>query len=244
MDNMKFYNQGKEVPENARKAIAGGRLSGMTDINPQWRIEKLTEMFGPCGIGWKVKTISKWIEEGANGEKAAFLDIELFIKVDGEWSEAIEGNGGASFVSKERNGMYTSDECYKMAKTDALSVACKMLGIGSDIYRGYNDSSKYVYNTNKNNNINKGTNQPTNQPSKVTQNQLKRYYAIATNKGFDVNYLDELIKVAYGINTKNDWLKSDYDAFTKYMEGNTMQDTTNTLIVKIKKAGKPVPGKK
>lgn len=27
-----------------------------------------------------------------------------------------------------------SDECYKMATTDALSVACKNLGIGADIY--------------------------------------------------------------------------------------------------------------
>lgn len=168
MDNMKIYNQGKKVPENAQKAITGGRLSGMTDINPQWRIEKLTEMFGPCGIGWKVKTINKWIAEGANGEKAAFLDIELFIKVDGEWSDAIEGTGGASFVSKEKNGMYTSDECYKMAKTDALSVACKMIGIGSDIYRGYNDSSKYS------NNANKGNTGNTSKPKEQTAEEKKQ----------------------------------------------------------------------
>jgi hypothetical protein len=239
MDNMKIYNQCKEVPKDAQKKIPAGRISGMTDINPQWRIEKLTEMFGPCGIGWKVKTVKKWIEEGANGEKAAFLDIELFIKVDGEWSEAIEGNGGASFVSKERNGMYTSDECYKMAKTDALSVACKMIGIGSDIYRGYNDSSKYA-----NKNLGDNPNIQNKSNDKVTPPQLKRYYAIAKDKGFDIDYLDELIKIAYNIPTKNDWLKSDYDAFTKYMESNTMQNTHNVLLSKIKKAGKPVPGKK
>ena len=97
---------------------------------------------------------------------------------------------------------------------------------------------------NKNNNINKGTNQSAGQPGKVTPPQLKRYYAIAKDKGFDIDYLDELIKVAYGIQTKNDWIKADYDAFTKYMESNTMQDTHNVLIAKIKKAGKPVPGKK
>ena len=79
---------------------------------------------------------------------------------------------------------------------------------------------------------------------KVTPPQLKRYFAIAKDKGFDIDYLDELIKVAYSIPTKNDWLKSDYDAFTKYMEGYTMQDTHNALIAKIKKAGKPVPVKK
>jgi hypothetical protein len=85
---------------------------------------------------------------------------------------------------------------------------------------------------------------PAKDERKVTPPQLKRYFAIARDKGFDTNYLDELIKVAYSIPTKNDWLKSDYDAFTKYMEGNTMQDTHNVLIAKIKKAGKPVPGKK
>jgi len=195
MDNMKLYNQGKEVPENAQKAITGGRLSGMTDINPQWRIEKLTEMFGPCGIGWKVKTINKWIEEGANNEKAAFMDIELYVKVDGEWSEAIEGTGGASFVSKEKNGMYTSDECYKMAKTDALSVACKMLGIGSDIYRGYNDSSKYSNNNNKGKSGNTGN---TSTPKEQTEDEkkqvskLKNILYFAANK--DENKMIELLE--------------------------------------------------
>ena len=29
--------------------------------------------------------------------------------------------------------MYTSDECYKMALTDALSVACKALGVAADV---------------------------------------------------------------------------------------------------------------
>ena len=50
MDKMTIYNQIREVPENAQKKITGGRLSGMTDIKPMWRIEKLTELFGVCGI--------------------------------------------------------------------------------------------------------------------------------------------------------------------------------------------------
>ena len=53
MDNLKYYNMGREVPQEAKKNIGGGRLKGMTDINPMWRIKKLTEMFGVCGIGWK-----------------------------------------------------------------------------------------------------------------------------------------------------------------------------------------------
>lgn len=140
MENLEIYNKLKEVPEEAQKKITGGRLNGMTDIKPMWRIEKLTEVFGICGIGWKTKIKNKEILEGANGEKIAIVDIDLYVKIDGEWSDAIEGTGGSSFVTNETKGLYTSDECFKMAYTDAISVACKSLGMGANIYWG---DSKY-----------------------------------------------------------------------------------------------------
>lgn len=140
MENLEIYNKIKEVPKEAKKTITGGRLSGMTDIKPMWRIEKLTELFGPCGFGWKAPIINKEIVEGANGEKIAIVDIELFIKVNDKWSEGITGTGGSSFIANENKGPYTSDECFKMAYTDALSVACKSLGMGADVYWG---DSKY-----------------------------------------------------------------------------------------------------
>lgn len=134
MDNMQIYNMGREVPKEAQKPINAGRLKGMTDINPVWRILKLTEMFGPCGIGWKYEITREEVIPGTNGEISAFVDINLYYKWEGEWSEAIPGTGGSSFVAKEKNGLYQSDECFKMALTDALSVACKALGIGADVY--------------------------------------------------------------------------------------------------------------
>mgnify|MGYP007037128620 CR=1 FL=1 len=134
MNNLDIYNKVRVVPKEAQKTITAGRIKGMTDINPMWRIQVLTEQFGVCGIGWKYIITDKQIIEGANGERCAFVDIDLFVKVNGEWSEAIQGTGGSSFVASERNGLYTSDECFKMALTDALSVACKALGIGADVY--------------------------------------------------------------------------------------------------------------
>ena len=46
MENLELYEKVRSVPENAQKEIKGGRLKGMTDINPMWRIKKLTEEFG------------------------------------------------------------------------------------------------------------------------------------------------------------------------------------------------------
>lgn len=134
MEKLEIYEKVRSVPDNAKKPIQAGRLKGMTDINPIWRIKVLTETFGPCGFGWRYVIKSQRLEPGANGEIAAFVDIDLYYKVGEIWSEPIPGVGGASFVAKERNGMYTSDECFKMALTDALSVACKSLGVGADVY--------------------------------------------------------------------------------------------------------------
>lgn len=134
MDNLTIYNEVRNVPDSAKRRIEAGRLKGKTDINPMWRIKALTEKFGPCGFGWKYVITDKRLEQGANGEIAAFLDIDLFVKADGVWSDAIPGTGGSAFVAKEKNGPYTSDECFKMALTDAISVACKALGFGADVY--------------------------------------------------------------------------------------------------------------
>lgn len=142
MENLAIYNAVRSVPDSAKRQIGAGRLKGKTDINPMWRLKTLTEQFGPCGIGWKYVITDKRLEQGANGEVAAFLDIDLFVKVDGAWSEAIPGTGGSAFVAKEKNGPYTSDECFKMALTDAISVACKALGFGADVYWEA-DRSKY-----------------------------------------------------------------------------------------------------
>ena len=133
-NNLSLYEKFRSVPEEAKKKITGGRLSGMSDINPMWRIKKLTEEFGICGIGWKYLITKQWIETGGKEEKAAFVNIDLFIKIDSIWSDAIPGTGGSSFVAAEKNGLYTSDECFKMALTDAISVACKALGIGANVY--------------------------------------------------------------------------------------------------------------
>lgn len=142
MEHMTIYNNVRAVPEKALKEIQAGRLKGKSDINPMWRIKALTEQFGMCGIGWKYKITDKQLENGGHGEISAFVDIDLFVKVDGEWSEAIPGTGGSSFVANEKNGPYQSDECFKMALTDAISVSCKALGFGADVYWD-KDKTKY-----------------------------------------------------------------------------------------------------
>ena len=140
-DNLAIYQAVRAVPTEAQKAFNNGRFSG-TDINPMWRIKVLTEQFGPCGIGWYYTIDKLWLDNGAEGNITANAQISLYVKVDGEWSMPIQGLGGNTFVTKTATRTTTSDEGYKMALTDAISVSAKALGIGADIYFA-TDRTKY-----------------------------------------------------------------------------------------------------
>lgn len=141
MTNMQIYEATRAVPEHAKKAFSNGSFSG-TDISPMWRIKTLTEQFGPCGIGWYYEVTSERAETYGD-TVMAIVDLNLYIKVDGEWSKPIYGTGGNSLVKATSKGLKPSDEGYKMALTDALSVACKALGIGADVYFD-KDVTKYT----------------------------------------------------------------------------------------------------
>ena len=132
MENMTIYEAGRSVPIEAQKAFSNGSFSG-TDINPMWRIKKLTELFGPAGVGWYTEVLSERSETYGD-TVMAIVDINLYIKVDGEWSKPIFGTGGNQLVQATKSGARPSDEGYKKAYTDALSIACKALGIGADIW--------------------------------------------------------------------------------------------------------------
>ena len=145
-ERLKLYNELKTVPAEAKKAIQAGRLKGKTDINPMWRIKMLTKHFGICGFGWKIVVDKMWIEEGANGERTANVQISLYIRdpETKEWSDGIVGIGGSALIAKESNGLYTDDDCFKKAYTDAISISCKALGMAADVYYEKDPDSKYT----------------------------------------------------------------------------------------------------
>jgi hypothetical protein len=142
-DNLKVWNELKAVPAAAKKTIFAGRLKGMTDIKPQWRLKMMTEQFGAIGIGWYY-TIDKTWTETLEGETSAHVQVSLYIKDTDNvnWSAPIPGIGGSMLLAleKQRTKPFHSDEAYKMATTDALSVAMKQLGVAADVYMGLSDS--------------------------------------------------------------------------------------------------------
>ena len=78
-EKMEIWNALKTPPPSALKKIGGGRLKGMTDINPMWRYQIMTEQFGMCGVGWKYDIVRTWSELGADGQIFGFAEVKLYI---------------------------------------------------------------------------------------------------------------------------------------------------------------------
>lgn len=131
------YERLSVVPDGATKPISFGKLKGKSDINPQWRYEALTEVFGLCGESWRYEIAdTKMVPVQATGELMVFVFVNLYVKTDGGWSAPIPGSGGDFLIQKDKNGLHGNDEGFKMAITDALGTAAKMVGVAASVYRG------------------------------------------------------------------------------------------------------------
>lgn len=147
MENNTIYEQLRAVPKEAQKDFDNGKYKG-TDINPMWRIKRLTEVFGACGVGFKWGEPNFSTYQATDGSVSIHCTLALYIKTEGgEWSEPIWGVGGNTLVRISiKNGatiVTHSDEGYKMAYTDAQSNAAKQLGMGADIWFAQ-DKTKYT----------------------------------------------------------------------------------------------------
>lgn len=139
--NEKFKMKARP-PQEALNTISFGKLKGKSDINPQWRIEALTEVFGLCGVGWYHEILSvDYQDVNDTGEKMVYITVGIHVKQeDGTWSAPVIGIGGDFTIIRDKNGIHGNDEAFQMALTDALGKAAKCLGIANDIYRGKYDS--------------------------------------------------------------------------------------------------------
>lgn len=143
-NNLDIFNAGRAVPSQYVKPIDGGKLgkAKLSTINNEWRIMKLTEIFGPVGIGWYFEITKEEfvpLPEGLD-TIACFVEIALYVRDGDNWSQPIVGTGGATLLSQTSSGPFINPDCRKSAISDALSVITKYIGIGADVYLNENDT--------------------------------------------------------------------------------------------------------
>lgn len=147
--NMAIWNAlGKTDPAHTKGFKRSGGFSG-TALKPIWVEKRLTEMFGPVGIGWGNGEPRFQLVHGENKEVLVYCWVECWHTSP---SNTFWGVGGDKVVTYiKANTQYNrperwenDDEAFKKATTDAIMNAFKLTGVGADIHMGQFDDSKYV----------------------------------------------------------------------------------------------------
>lgn len=140
MENTELWDKlGKTDPAHTKGFTRGGGFKG-TAIKPMFSYRRMTEEFGPCGIGWGVGEPSFQVVP-AGDEILVFCTVSVW---HGKPEQAVFGVGGDKVVVKQSNGLRSDDEAFKKAFTDAVTNGLKLIGVGADVHMGMFDDSKYV----------------------------------------------------------------------------------------------------
>lgn len=148
-DNMEIWNRlGKTDPEHTKKFQRAGGFKG-TAIKPIYTEKKMTEVFGPAGLGWGMGEPAFDVVPGSDGQVAVYCRVALWVKDPADKASTTDpwmvwGVGGDMVVVKQSSGLRTDDEAFKKAFTDAVGNAMKHLGMSADVHMGLFDDNKYV----------------------------------------------------------------------------------------------------
>lgn len=130
----------KTNPAQTKGFKRSGGFSG-TAIKPMWVYHRLTEQFGPVGMGWGNGKPDYQVVPGADGEVLVYCTVECWHT---DRANTFHGVGGDKAVSKNKNGLFSDDEAFKKSFTDAVMNAFKNVGVAADIHMGLFDDDKYV----------------------------------------------------------------------------------------------------
>lgn len=143
MDNKALWVRAFTTDPRAVKPITGKQYKGNSP-KPYWIIERLTDEFGPCGLGWGFTILSERFERFGDAESLHIAVVRLWYVMDGQRGEFEQvGQTRSSYMSAA--GKFIVDEdAPKKSVTDALVKCASYLGFAGDIFSGMWDDSKYV----------------------------------------------------------------------------------------------------
>lgn len=142
-DHLRHWDALKKTdPAHTKRFDRAGGFKG-TATKPIYLIERLTEHFGPAGIGWGT-TEPRFHVERIGEDVLVFCTIGLWYLDADKRSEPVYGTGGDNLRLNRKAGPLPNDEAFKAAQTDALSNAMKLIGVLADIHMGMHDDDKYV----------------------------------------------------------------------------------------------------
>lgn len=143
MDNKALWQKVCVTDPKAVKPITGKQYSGNSP-KPYWIVERLTEEFGPCGIGWGFTILSERMERLSDSDVLHIAVVRLWYEFDGKRGELEQIGQTKAVYEKSKGGLMVDEDAPKKSVTDALVKCASYLGFAGDIFSGRWDDSKYV----------------------------------------------------------------------------------------------------
>jgi len=127
--NMALWKRVQSTDPKYTKDTTNGRYK-FTCVDPQYQLQKATELWGPYGFRWGLRKIS-WGQLDHDGVMTMMLSAEFFYP-----TASFEITVDAKF----RHG----DDCCKKLLTSARSKALSYLGFSADVFMGKFEDEQYV----------------------------------------------------------------------------------------------------
>jgi hypothetical protein len=127
----------------AVKPITGKQYKGNSP-KPYWIVERLTEEFGPCGIGWGFTILNERMERLTDSDVLHVAVVRLWYVMDGKRGELEQIGQTKAVYEKSAGGFMVDEDAPKKSVTDALVKCASYLGFAGDIFAGRWDDSRYV----------------------------------------------------------------------------------------------------
>ena len=143
MDNMEFWNRVKKTDPRRVKPITGKQYKGNSP-QPYYLVERMTEEFGMCGIGWGIIIKNERMERLSETDILHVAVIELWY-MQGDKRGSIEqvGQTKAAYMTS-KGSLMVDEDAPKKSVTDAMTKCMSYLGFSGDIFSGHWDDNKYV----------------------------------------------------------------------------------------------------
>lgn len=173
--NMHIWNQVCKTDPDFTKEV--GFRGGFTSIDPQYQLQRMTETFGPCGMGWGYEA-EDW--EIRLDDENIITKVTVRVWWRDEAGE-IRFLGPVTTTAMLVDGGRVDLDACKKATTDALTKSYSRLGVNADVFLGQFDDPEYVEQLHRE------------KAGPATAEQLKQIKAIAKAKD-DKDWIEKVCK--------------------------------------------------
>ncbi len=143
MSNKALWQRVCITDPRAVKPITGKQYKGNSP-KPYWIVERLTEEFGPCGIGWGFSILNERMERLSESDILHVAVVRFWYEYEGKRGELEQIGQTKAVYEKSSGGLMVDEDAPKKSVTDALVKCASYIGFAGDIFSGRWDDSKYV----------------------------------------------------------------------------------------------------